>query len=81
MKNKHKKVIKLAKGFRGRAKNVYSVAVNRVEKALQYAYVGRKLKKRTFRQLWIQQVPVPSERSAGCHSVDTRHPPPPSLFL
>lgn len=56
MKPKHKKAIKLAKGFRGRSKNVYSVAMNRVEKSLQHARVGRKQRKRDMKQLWIQRV-------------------------
>ena len=52
-KKRHKKVIKMAKGFRGRAKNCYRIAKNRVEKSLQHAYVGRKLKKRDVRKKWI----------------------------
>ncbi len=52
----HKKMIKMAKGFRGRAKNCFEVSANRVEKALQYAYIGRKLRKRDNRKIWIQQV-------------------------
>lgn len=55
-KNRHKKVIKLAKGFRGRSKNCYSAALQRVEKALQYAYRDRRAKKRDFRRLWIQRI-------------------------
>ena len=50
------KIFKLAKGFRGRAKNTIRAARNRVEKALQYAYRDRKAKKREFRELWIQQI-------------------------
>lgn len=50
-KLRHKKILKLAKGYKGRAKNVYSVAVNRVEKGLQYAYTGRRLKKRNYRKV------------------------------
>ena len=46
---KHKKLIKMAKGYRGRANSVYSVALQRVTKALQYAYRDRKVKKREFR--------------------------------
>ena len=52
----HKKVIKQAKGYRGRGKNVYRVAVQRVEKALQYAYRDRRNRKRDFRALWIQRI-------------------------
>lgn len=50
------KILELAKGFRGRAKNVISIARPRVEKALQHAYRGRKEKKRVFRGLWIQRI-------------------------
>ncbi|WP_299375163.1 50S ribosomal protein L20 [uncultured Kiloniella sp.] len=53
---RHKKVVKLAKGFRGRGKNVFSVAVQRLEKGWQYAYRDRRVKKRTFRGLWIQRI-------------------------
>lgn len=53
---RHKKVLKLAKGFRGRAKSCYRVAIERVEKALQYAYRDRKTKKRDFRSLWIARI-------------------------
>jgi len=55
-KARHKKIIKMAKGYRGRNKNVFTVAVEKVEKALQYAYRDRKAKKRTFRSLWIQRI-------------------------
>ena len=53
---KHKKILKQAKGFYGRRKNTIRIAKQSVEKALQYEYVGRKLKKRTFRALWIQRL-------------------------
>ena len=53
---RHKKILKLAKGYRGRNKNVFRVAVEKVEKALQYAYRDRKAKKRSFRSLWIQRI-------------------------
>lgn len=53
---RHKKIIKMAKGYRGRGKNCYRTAVQRVEKGLQYAYRDRKAKKRTFRGLWIQRI-------------------------
>jgi large subunit ribosomal protein L20 len=51
-----KKVLNRAKGFFGARKNVYTVARDAVEKALGYAYVGRKLKKRQYRGLWIQRI-------------------------
>lgn len=53
---RHKKVVKMAKGYRGRGKNVFRVAIERVEKGLQYAYRDRRVKKRTFRALWIQRI-------------------------
>lgn len=46
----------MAKGYRGRNKNVFRVAVEKVEKALQYAYRDRRAKKRNFRSLWIQRI-------------------------
>lgn len=48
--------MKQAKGYFGRRKNVWTVAKNAVEKGMQYAYVGRKHKKRNFRSLWIQRI-------------------------
>ncbi len=53
---KHKKVYKAAKGFYGRRKNTIRAAKAAVDKAGQYAFAGRKLKKRTFRALWIQRI-------------------------
>lgn len=53
---RHKKVIKMAKGYRGRANNNFRIAVERVEHGLQYAYRDRKAKKRSFRALWIQRI-------------------------
>ena len=53
---RHKKVTSRAKGFRGRNKNVFRAAVERSEKAMQYAYRDRRAKKRTFRSLWIQRI-------------------------
>lgn len=53
---RRKKVFKQAKGFFGRRKNVWTVAKNAVEKAMQYAYRGRKEKKRSFRSLWITRI-------------------------
>ena len=53
---KHKKVIKQAKGFRGRRKNTFKVAKQAVEKSMQYAYRDRKVKKREFRSLWLQRI-------------------------
>ncbi len=53
---RRKKIMKQAKGYFGRRKNVWTVSKNAVEKALQYAYTGRKHKKRNFRSLWIQRI-------------------------
>lgn len=53
---KRKKFLRLAKGYWGRRKNVWTVAKNHIEKGLQHAYVGRKLKKRQFRSLWIVRI-------------------------
>jgi large subunit ribosomal protein L20 len=55
-KERKKKVLKHAKGFFGRRKNVWTVAKNAVDKAWEYAYTGRKLKKRDFRTLWIARI-------------------------
>jgi large subunit ribosomal protein L20 len=55
-KARKKKVYKLAKGYFGRRKNVWTVTKNAVEKGLGYAFVGRKLKKRDFRSLWIVRI-------------------------
>mgnify|MGYP000639524989 CR=1 FL=1 len=55
-KARRKKVLKQAKGYFGRRKNVHTVAKNAVEKALVYAYRDRRQKKRNFRALWIQRI-------------------------
>ena len=55
-KAKHKKVFKKAKGFYGRRKNVFRVAVQAVERSMQYAYRDRRNRKRDFRSLWIQRI-------------------------
>ena len=55
-KARRKKVLKLAKGYFGRRKNVHTVAKNAVDKGLQYAYRDRRQKKRNFRALWIQRI-------------------------
>ena len=53
---RHKKVIKRAKGYYGRRKNVFRVAVQAVERGMQYAYRDRKKRKSDFRGLWIQRI-------------------------
>lgn len=55
-KARRKNTLKLAKGYWGRRKNVWTVAKNAVERGLQYAYRDRKAKKRTFRALWNQRI-------------------------
>jgi large subunit ribosomal protein L20 len=53
---RHKKVLDRAKGYRGRNRTAYRVAIEKVEKALQYAYRDRRNRKRDFRRLWIQRI-------------------------
>jgi large subunit ribosomal protein L20 len=53
---RHKKVLKMAKGYRGRSSTCFRIAIQRVEKALQYAYRDRRNRKRDFRGLWIQRI-------------------------
>lgn len=53
---RRKKAMKMARGYYGARKNVWSVAKNAIEKGLKYAYAGRKQRKRQFRRLWIQRI-------------------------
>src|SRR5437763_11969419 len=53
---RHKKVLELAKGYRGRASTAYRIALEKVEKGLRYAYRDRRNRKRDFRGLWIQRI-------------------------
>jgi large subunit ribosomal protein L20 len=53
---RHKKVLNLAKGYRGRGSTAYRIAIEKVEKALRYAYRDRRNRKRDFRALWIQRI-------------------------
>ena len=53
---RHKKVLELAKGYRGRNSTNFRIAIEKVEKGLQYAYRDRRVKKRDFRALWIQRI-------------------------
>ena len=55
-KTRHKKIIKRAKGYYGRRKNVFRVAVQAVERGMQYAYRDRRKRKSDFRGLWIQRI-------------------------
>ena len=53
---RHREVIKMSKGFRGRSSTCFRMAIERLEKGLQYAYRDRKVRKREFRALWIQRI-------------------------
>lgn len=66
-RKRHKKILKLAKGYRGAKSKLYRVANQAVMKSLSYAYVGRKLKKRDFRSLWITRI------SAACRMNDINY--------
>ena len=55
-RRRHKKILTLAKGYYNARRKVFRVAKQAVTKALQYAYIGRKLKKRQFRSLWIARI-------------------------
>jgi large subunit ribosomal protein L20 len=66
---RRKKIMKMAKGYFGRRKNVWTVAKNAVEKAMGYAYIGRKQKKRNFRALWIQRINAGARQHGLSYSV------------
>lgn len=68
-KARRKKTLKLAKGYFGRRKNVWTVAKNAVEKGLVYAYQGRKQKKRNFRKLWIVRINAGARQHGLSYSV------------
>ena len=68
-KARRKKMMKNAKGYFGRRKNVWTVAKNAVEKGWQYAYRDRKVKKREFRALWIQRINAASREHGLSYSV------------
>lgn len=53
---RHRKILKLAKGYRGRSSTNFRIAIEKVEKALRYAYRDRRVRKRNFRALWIQRI-------------------------
>ena len=65
---RHKKILALAKGFRGRRKNVYRVAKQAVMKAGQYAYRDRRTKKRVFRRLWIARINAAARQNGISYS-------------
>jgi large subunit ribosomal protein L20 len=66
---RHKKILKLAKGFRGRRKNVFRIAKQAVMKAGQYAYRDRRTRKRVFRRLWIARINAASRGLGVTYSV------------
>ena len=66
---RHKKVIKQAKGYRGRRKNTFKVAKQAVEKSMQYAYRDRRVKKREFRSLWTQRINAGARLNGISYSV------------
>lgn len=68
-KARRKKILKLAKGYFGRRKNVWTVAKNAVEKGLVYAYIGRKQKKRSYRRLWIVRINAGARQHGMSYSV------------
>lgn len=65
---RRKKILALAKGYRGRANACYSVAIEKVEKALRYAYRDRRTRKRDMRALWIQRINAASRLSGMSYS-------------
>jgi large subunit ribosomal protein L20 len=66
---RRKKILKQSKGFYGKRKNVYTVAKNVLEKGLGYKYVGRKLKKRDYRTLWIARINAAVREEGMSYSV------------
>ena len=68
-KARRKKILKQAKGFYGKRKNVLTVAKNVVEKGMTYMYVGRKLKKREYRTLWIARINAAVREEGMTYSV------------
>ncbi|CAM9304341.1 unnamed protein product [Discosporangium mesarthrocarpum] len=69
--HRHKKIIKMAKGYRGRSKNVFKIAIQKVQKALENAYRDRKNKKRNFRRLWIERINAGVRQHGMSYSVFT----------
>ncbi len=67
-RRKRKKILKLAKGYWGARSNVFTIAKNHVEKGLVHAYRDRKLKKRTFRQLWIVRINAAARQNGTTYS-------------
>ena len=67
-RRRRKKVLKAAKGYFGASKNVWTVAKNSVDRAMAFAYVGRKLKKRAYRSLWIARINAGARQNGTTYS-------------
>ncbi len=67
-RRRRKKILKKAKGYWGRRKNVYTIAKNAVEKAMQYQYRDRKVRKREFRKLWIMRINAAARQNGTTYS-------------
>lgn len=67
-KARKKKVLRLSKGYWGSRKNVWTIAKNHVEKGLSHAYIGRKLKKRQYRRLWITRINAAARQNGTTYS-------------
>jgi large subunit ribosomal protein L20 len=67
-RKRRKKILQLAKGYRGAHSRLFRVANQQVMKALRYSYVGRKQKKRTFRKLWITRINAASKLNGLSYS-------------
>ncbi|HHM21616.1 MAG TPA: 50S ribosomal protein L20, partial [Bacteroidetes bacterium] len=67
-RKRRKKILKAARGYFGARKNVWTVAKNAVERAMAFAYVGRKLKKRAFRRLWIARINAGARQNGTTYS-------------
>ena len=67
-RRRRKKILKAAKGFFGARKNVWTVAKNAVDRAMAFAYIGRKLKKRAYRRLWIARINAGARQNGMSYS-------------
>ncbi|MCO5250032.1 MAG: 50S ribosomal protein L20 [Candidatus Kapabacteria bacterium] len=67
-RNKRKRILKLAKGYWGLRKNAWTIAKNHIEKGLLHAFVGRKLKKRSYRSLWIMRINAAARENGTTYS-------------
>ena len=67
-RRRRKKILKAAKGYFGARKNVWTVAKNAVDRAMAFAYVGRKLKKRAYRRLWIARINAGARQNGMSYS-------------